>query len=117
MEGEKPSIKILVKPKKQVVKVKGPDIVDVELESRKMGETWNTVRAQYSDGYVDFGDLLVKPDKLESIKSAILGAEDMLFDTLKRTLRAEGVKNPVLRLTRYSPRPAISFCIIDFEFL
>jgi len=97
MEGEKPSIKIKSKPVKKK-KAKGPDIVDVELESRKLGDTWDAVKALYSEGYVDFGDLLVTPDKLESVKAAILGAEDMLFDTLKRVLRGEGVKNPVLVL-------------------
>ena len=97
MEAEKPSIKIRAKPVK-VKKVKGPDIVDVERESRKLGDTWDAVKAQYSEGYVDFGDLLVTPEKLESVRSAIQGAENMLFDTLKRVLRSEGVKNPVLVL-------------------
>jgi len=97
MEGKKPSIKIRAKPVKRK-KVKGPDIVDVELESRKLGDTWDAVKAQYSKGYIDFGDLLITLEKLESVKSAIQGAENMLFDTLKNVLRSEGVKNPVLVL-------------------
>ena len=98
MEDAKPSIKIKTTPKKRLVKAKGLDIVDVELESRKLGETWSFVKAQYSEGYIDLGDLLVTPEKLESIKSAIEGTEDMLFDNLRRVLRVEGVKNPVLML-------------------
>ncbi len=98
IEDAKPSIKIKNTPKNRFVKVKDMDIVDVELESRKLGETWVAVKAQYSEGYIDLGDLLVSPEKLESIKSTIEGTEDMLFDTLRRVLRVEGVKNPVLML-------------------
>lgn len=99
MESKKTNSKNKLIENRDIVRKKEPEIVDIELEVRKLGDTEKKIKALYSGkGYVDLGELLVTPEKLESIKSKIEGAENMLFNTLKQILQREGVKNPVLML-------------------